>query len=169
MEADIEWLLHALGSLYNAQGKLAQAEEMYMRALKGYEKALGADHTSTLDTVNNLGLLYRDQGKLAQAEEMYMRALKGREKALGADHTSTLGTVNNLGLLYADQGKMQEAEAMYTRALEGYRNVEGNHEADVEYLQEQLEALRIGGGVPNSHLKGELRSQTDKDFADLAG
>jgi hypothetical protein len=28
---------------------------MYQRALAGKEKALGPDHTSTLDTVDNLG------------------------------------------------------------------------------------------------------------------
>jgi hypothetical protein len=47
---------------------------MYERALGGSERALEADHTSTLDTVNNLGVLYRDQGKLAEAEQMYVRA-----------------------------------------------------------------------------------------------
>jgi tetratricopeptide (TPR) repeat protein len=50
---------------------------MLQRALAGYEKVLGPDHTSTLDTVNNLGLLYGDQGKLDEAEQMYMRALAG--------------------------------------------------------------------------------------------
>jgi tetratricopeptide (TPR) repeat protein len=109
--------VHMFGSLYRHQGKLDEAEEMYMRALKGYEKALGVEHTSTLNTVNNLGLLYVDQGKLEKAEEMYMRALKGTEKALGVEHTSTLNTVNNLGLLYVDQGKLKEAEEMYMRAL----------------------------------------------------
>jgi hypothetical protein len=39
-----------------------------MRALQGKEKALGAEHTSTLDTVNNLGNLYNNQGKMAEAE-----------------------------------------------------------------------------------------------------
>jgi hypothetical protein len=58
--------------------------------------AIGPDHTSTLNTVNNLGLLYRDQGKLAEAEKMYLRGLAGYEKALGPDHTSTLNTVCNL-------------------------------------------------------------------------
>jgi hypothetical protein len=55
---------------------------MYMRALRGKEKAWGAEHTSTLDTVNNLGNLYKSQGKMAEAEEMYMRALHGYEKLL---------------------------------------------------------------------------------------
>jgi hypothetical protein len=31
---------------------------MYNRALAGKEKAWGPEHTSTLDTVNNLGSLY---------------------------------------------------------------------------------------------------------------
>jgi hypothetical protein len=46
------------GLLYSDQGKLKEAEEMYLRALAGYEKALGPGHPSTLNTVNNLGLLY---------------------------------------------------------------------------------------------------------------
>jgi hypothetical protein len=35
------------------------------------EKALGLDHTLTLDTVHILGDLYYDQGKLKEAEEMF--------------------------------------------------------------------------------------------------
>jgi hypothetical protein len=36
-----------LGILYKNQGKLGEAEKMYERALQGYEKALGSEHTST--------------------------------------------------------------------------------------------------------------------------
>ncbi|KAI1360650.1 hypothetical protein F5Y08DRAFT_43121 [Xylaria arbuscula] len=115
----IEWAFYNLGILYSDQGKLDEAEAMYMRALRGKEKAWGPEHTSTLDTVNNLGLLYKSQGKLDEAEAMYVRALRGYEKAWGPEHTSTLDTVNNLGNLYADQGKLTEAEAMYVRALRG--------------------------------------------------
>lgn len=56
---------------------------MYQRVLEGYEKALGLDHTSTLDTVNNLGLLYKNQGKLKEAEEMLSQALVGFQTLLG--------------------------------------------------------------------------------------
>ena len=34
-----------LGSLESDQGKLVEAEEMYLRALAGCEKMLGPDHT----------------------------------------------------------------------------------------------------------------------------
>jgi tetratricopeptide (TPR) repeat protein len=70
---------------------------MYNRALAGYEKAWGPEHTSTLNTVNNLGILYQNQGRHKDAEMMYNRALAGKEKAWGPEHTSTLDTVNNLG------------------------------------------------------------------------
>jgi tetratricopeptide (TPR) repeat protein len=89
---------------------------MYNRALAGKEKAWGPDHTSTLETVNNLGDLYADKGRLADAERMYNRALAGKEKAWGPDHTSTLDTVNNLGVLYSAQGRFADAERMYNRA-----------------------------------------------------
>jgi tetratricopeptide (TPR) repeat protein len=59
---------------------------MYKQALEGREKVLGHDHTSTLNTVNNLGLLCADQGKLDKAEEMYERALQGYEKRFGSDY-----------------------------------------------------------------------------------
>jgi tetratricopeptide (TPR) repeat protein len=116
--------IHLLGLLYADQGKLDEAEKMYMRALQGKE-ALGQKHTSTLNTVNNLGALYADQGKRDKAEKMYMRALQGCEEALGSKHTLTLDTVNNLGNLYNNQGKQDEAKKMYMRALQGYEEALG--------------------------------------------
>jgi tetratricopeptide (TPR) repeat protein len=111
--------IHGLGHLFADQGKLDEAEEMYQRALQGFEKAWGPEHTSTLDTVNNLGALYKNLGRLDEAEKMYQRALQGKEKAWGPEHTSTLSTVNNLGALYADLGRLDEAEKMYQQALQG--------------------------------------------------
>jgi tetratricopeptide (TPR) repeat protein len=66
-----------IAHLYYIHGKTTEAVKMQQRALAGYEKALGLEHTSTLDTVNNLGGLYRDQGKLDEAEKMYTRVLAG--------------------------------------------------------------------------------------------
>ncbi|KAJ6172447.1 hypothetical protein N7470_001514 [Penicillium chermesinum] len=122
---DICNALGRIGYLYSIQGKLKDAEKMYQRALAGFEKVLGPDHISTLDTVNNLGLPYVIQGKLKEAEEMLQRALTGNEKVLDPDHTSTLFTVNNLGFLYSVQGKLKDAKKMYQRALAGFEKVLG--------------------------------------------
>ena len=94
-----------IGQLLREQVQLTAAEQMYLRALAGYEKALGPDHTSALNTVNNLGNLYKNEGKLIEAERMYLRALAGSEIVLGPDHTSTLDTVNNLRILYTKYGE----------------------------------------------------------------
>jgi tetratricopeptide (TPR) repeat protein len=125
--------IHSVGELLRKQGHHGRAEFMYLQALAGREKALGPDHTSTLDTVNNLGILYTNQGRLAEAGQMYVRALAGYEKALGPDHTSTLDTVNNLGILYTNQGRLAEAGQMYVRALAGYEKALGpDHTSTLE-------------------------------------
>jgi tetratricopeptide (TPR) repeat protein len=63
-----------LGILYSDQGKLAEAEKMHQQALQRKDqKVLGADHISTLNTVNDLSLLYSNQGKLTEAEKMYQQ------------------------------------------------------------------------------------------------
>lgn len=53
---------HSLGYLLSDEDR-QHAEQMYQRALAGYEKAWGPDHISTLDTVDNLGSLYVEQGR----------------------------------------------------------------------------------------------------------
>ena len=91
--------IHNMGYLDSMMGRWTEAEMMYMRALKGKEKAWGAEHTSTLETVNNLGVLYTDQGKMQEAEEMYMRALKGFKNMYGANHPRVSVVISNLTLL----------------------------------------------------------------------
>jgi len=98
--------------------------------LQGYEKAWGPDHTSTLDTVNNLGTLYADLGRLDEAEKIYQRAIQGYEKALGHDPVKTyipaLNTTQNLATLYKQMHRASKAEEMYTRTLRGLKAVFGH-------------------------------------------
>lgn len=111
-------LLDRLGNLL-ADEDLQSAVQMYQRALIGYERVLGADHISTLDTVKNLGILYVKEGKIDLAIHMYYQTLAAYERALGLDHTLTLQMVSSLGILYAEQGEFEQAERMYQRALKG--------------------------------------------------
>ena len=41
-------------STISAQGKVVEAEEMYVRALRGYKKAFGTDHPRTQIIARNL-------------------------------------------------------------------------------------------------------------------
>jgi len=106
-----------LALLYVSQGKYAEAEPLYKRALD-IEKLLGKDHPSFATTLNNLAALYQSQGKYEEAEPLYQRSLGIRETKLGKDHPHVAGTLNNLASLYVSQGKYEEAEPLYKRALD---------------------------------------------------
>ncbi|KAL8296146.1 hypothetical protein RB600_001572 [Gaeumannomyces tritici] len=151
-DISVIYALHSLADLYSDQGRLAEAEALYERALQGCEKAFGPDHTSTLDTVNNLAILYSDQGRLAEAEALYERALQGCEKAFGPDHTSTLDTVNNLAILYSDQGRLAEAEVLYERALQGFQRALGPSHPKCHATLRNMQFLR----------QPQVSSQSDK-------
>jgi tetratricopeptide (TPR) repeat protein len=79
-----------LGNLYVDQGELVEAEQMYERALRGYEKALGADHIMiyipALNTKWNFGSLYERQANFIKARTMYSKAVLGYGKVFGPDH-----------------------------------------------------------------------------------
>lgn len=108
-EINIQWrsnAYHQLGALYSDQDKIEEAGEMNNTVLdlgalagKEKEKAWGAEHTSTLDTVNNLGNVYKNQGKMKEAEEMYLRALARYKKAWGAEHKRPLDTRYTLAIM----------------------------------------------------------------------
>ncbi|MCD8354571.1 MAG: tetratricopeptide repeat protein [Clostridiales bacterium] len=117
-----------LGSVYGEQGKYAQAEEYYQKALNIRLKALGENHPDTATSYNNLGVAYDDQGKLAQAEVCQRKALDIRLKVLGENHPSTAMSYNDLGNVYASQGKYAQAEDYYQQALDiSYKVLREDH------------------------------------------
>ena len=57
-----------MGYLLQAQGRLAEAEPYYRKALEVSRRVLGDEHPSTLSSINNMGGLLQAQGRLAEAE-----------------------------------------------------------------------------------------------------
>ena len=111
---------------------------MYQRALTGYEKALGRDHTSTLETVNNLGVLYGQQGKLAEAESMYQRALLGHARNPLSSAKSHPDLFYNMGLLCRDLQSFERARGFFEQAHKGYQKLLGSQHAETVDALNQL-------------------------------
>jgi len=132
---------HALGSLYQAQGKNEEAERLYKQALATSEKVRGAEHPSTAATQHQLATLYQTQGKYEEAERLYKQALTTHEKAWGAEHPSTAATQYALGNLYKKQGKNEEAELLYKQALTTYEKTLGAEHPSTATTQHQLATL----------------------------
>ena len=102
--------------MYFAQGRYAEAEPLYKRALAISEKALGPDHPDVGSSLNNLAMLYESQGRYAEAEPLYKRALAISEKALGPDHPDVGSSLNNLAMLYFVQRDWARAADFWRRS-----------------------------------------------------
>ena len=93
--------------MLKTQGKLAEAEPLYRRALAIREEKLGDDHPDVAQSLNNLALLLKTQGKLAEAEPLSRRALDIFEQKLGAGHPNTQTVRENYQALL-DELKAQD-------------------------------------------------------------
>ena len=75
-----------LAILYYRQGKYAEAEPLYQRALHIREQQLGPEHPEVAYRSTDWQLSINEQGKYAEAEPLYQRALHIREQQLGPEH-----------------------------------------------------------------------------------
>ncbi|KAF1829960.1 hypothetical protein BDW02DRAFT_124922 [Decorospora gaudefroyi] len=153
------------GSFYNLGYLLGdedrqRAVQMYQRALDGYEKAWGPEHTSTLDTVNNLDTLYVDLGRLDEAETMLQRVLDGYAKVVSPDNLMTyVPALNNMGAfasLRESQGCVDDARWWYSQALLGYEKTFGRDHDKCESLRTKLALLARNEGEQSSFADARL-------------
>ena len=75
--------LNNLALLYKAQGRYAEAEPLYQRALAIREKALGPEPPDVATSLENYADLLRKTGRVSEATKMQARA-----KAIGAKQAS---------------------------------------------------------------------------------
>lgn len=69
-----------LAALYRAQGKYAEAEPLYKRALAIREKVLGPEHPAVATSLENYAALLPKMDRQAEAEEFEARARAIRAK-----------------------------------------------------------------------------------------
>ncbi len=72
--------LNNLALLYEAQGKYAEAEPLYGRALAILEKTLGPDHPNVAQSLENYAALLREINRKTEAAELEARAKAIRTK-----------------------------------------------------------------------------------------
>ncbi len=108
--------LSSLAALHQAQGKYAEAEPIFKRALVIFEKTLGSEHPLVAANLNNLAALYHAQGKYAEAEPLCKQALAIVEKALGPEHPHVATNLENYAALLRKTGRGEEAEKLEVHA-----------------------------------------------------
>jgi CHAT domain-containing protein/tetratricopeptide (TPR) repeat protein len=133
----LAWLAY----VYQDQGRTAEAEPLYKRALDTYEKALGPDNSAVAIALNNLATLYRDQGRMAEAQSLMMRAVAITGKLMGLDHPDVGVVLSNLAELYEAQGRYAEAKPLYQRSLAIRETALGRDHPDVAITLNNLAGL----------------------------
>ena len=75
--------LNNLALLYHAQGRYAEAEPLYQRALAIREKVLGPEHPHVATSLENYAALLKKMGRGAEAEPLEARARAIRARHAG--------------------------------------------------------------------------------------
>jgi tetratricopeptide (TPR) repeat protein len=115
----------ALAALLDGQGKDAEAEALYLAAIRVLERTPGPPRVELAVSLNNLAAIHQRHGRLDRAEGLYRRALALKERQLAPDHPDIATTLNNLAVLSKAQGRPAEAALLYARALDAFTRVLG--------------------------------------------
>ncbi|KAL6718528.1 hypothetical protein ACLMJK_004620 [Lecanora helva] len=104
-----------LGYVYEAQGKVLDAEELRFDAYDSYTKLFSSQYSDS-DYDESWGLLLSDFKKFDEAEVMFRQILARRKKALGEKNPRTMDTITDLAIVLEAQGEDAEAEYLLQQA-----------------------------------------------------
>jgi len=110
-----------LATVQEQQGKLADAEQGYLEAVRVYEQVLGrGGHPNLIDAYANLGSLLTRTRSFATAKEHLCKALGLDQQLRGPDHTLVGNDHALLGRLYLEMGDVPAACEQFDKALAIY-------------------------------------------------
>jgi hypothetical protein len=90
------------------QEKFADAEPLYLRALRIREQQMGPEHRETANVLHDFAGFQQAQGHTPEAAFLYQRALTIRETVLGPSHPMSTETRERLHAVLVAMGRTQE-------------------------------------------------------------
>jgi tetratricopeptide (TPR) repeat protein len=133
----------AKGQELDAQGKYAQAEPLWRKALAVSAEVLGPKHPLTASSCHNLADNLYAQGRYNDAGPLFRQAHAVRAEVLGPRHPDTAQSCHKLGYNLEAQGRAQEAEPLHRQALAVREEVLGPRHPDAadsyNYLASNLD------------------------------
>jgi hypothetical protein len=106
-----------VGYLLQHLGLYSEAKYFFENVVDIYRAVLGARHSDTATSLNNLAGLFYAQGLYERALPLLEEALVIRREVLGAQHPDTASSLNNLAELYREQGEYERALPLYEEGL----------------------------------------------------
>ena len=121
--------LEALAGIYRSDAEYAEAEPLYVRALRIREFAYGTESSELLGTLDSLAYVYFGMKRYADAEPLYNRLLRIWEKSAGPEHPMFALTLEKMAEFLATQQRYDEASPLVERAavIRGRSHISSMH------------------------------------------
>jgi len=113
--------LNSLGIVLHEQGRPAEAEPLYRRALAIHRARPGDERPSTLTVLSNLSTVIMDQGKVAEAVAILREVVDERRRDPDVDPVALVSDLRHLARLHRDLGEPVLAEATLDEAIDAIR------------------------------------------------
>ena len=110
-----------LASNLQAQGRYAEAERHFRKAIEIMDRVLKKDHPNMAVGLTNLAYVIDQQGHYAKAEPIHREALVMTSKMLGPNHPNTALATLALAANLNNQGQHGQAEPFYFKAIEVFQ------------------------------------------------
>ncbi len=156
------------GEALVTQGRYAEAQPLFEKALEIRRRLLTDDHPTTAESYNNLAFNLNKQGRSAAAQPLYEKALEIWRRLLTDDHPETATSYNNVAANLKAQGKYASAQPLYEKALEirrrlltddhldtahSHNNVAANLNAQGKYLEARDRWLGAAKSLDKARLR----------------
>ncbi|RPA88176.1 TPR-like protein [Ascobolus immersus RN42] len=115
--SDVMTCLADLPLLYCHLGRYEDAENISKTALEIQQSLLGAEHPSTLNSMNNLAAALGQRGKLHEAAGIHQQIYRRRLRLFGYWHPQTITSMSNLSIVLQRTGQLTEAARMSLQVL----------------------------------------------------
>ncbi len=110
------WSSH-LGVYLSQQGRYAEAEALFRRAIDIDRVTIGTRDPDYAQNLNNFASFLQDLGKYAEAEPLYREVISIDEQTIGQAHPEYFKHLGNLASLLHDMERFDEAERTARRAI----------------------------------------------------
>jgi serine/threonine-protein kinase len=125
--------VYARGFLHHSEGRYAEAEREYRKALTIQRPELGPTHPKTLTTLSNLGSLLRLVARYEAADSALHAVLAARRAIYGPRHSRVANSLVALAELSLDRGDYAATRAYVTEALDLRTTLFGRGHPSVTY------------------------------------
>jgi tetratricopeptide (TPR) repeat protein len=132
-----------LGDFYSAEGRYAEAEKVYEKALELKEDMLGRANPAIIPAVDDVARVSFAQMKYDQAADLIARELRIMEREYGDDDPKLVPSLEQVARVLEAASKYPEAEKFLARAIAIREKASGGQSAELTPDLSQLARVNV--------------------------